>query len=206
MTQSKAKTDTSKAMSSQDRNQVGKIIDARFKLLQEELDIRMERLRRTIRARMISDAKERCLQAARMMSPLIAEAEALKQKVSEAVLEIGQDLSVFPGDYYESGLYDKKGNQVAVMLKTHEREPVALTINNTWAPEGLEEAIQAEIESLTDERTMGGRTLEMIRLEIHERLLTEGIGSDAAAFLEQIPKIEQLVPDIGTLVEHNGDH
>jgi len=188
-------TNPTGGMSATDRRALAKIIDQRFAALQRDFDARREQVARDIREQAITAAKSRCAEAEARLAPLVAKAQALREEIDAEVRKISRELDVFPGEYYERTDYVGPRHETAIRtLSTREGEPVTLTVKNKWAPANLESQIHSELEQLGDARLQGSRSLDVLRIDLQEKLLIGGLNGDAAAFLEQIPTLDALLP------------
>lgn len=185
-----------KPMAQTERRALAKIIDARFKVLQSELDTRREQIEDATRDRLIQEAQDACAEAKRRMQPLIDRARELEDDIRTFVDECRAELGVEPGEVqtYNEFVTVSKTRRV---IKTSQHKPITVSVSSAFAPLNIESRINAELRRLLTERNQGGRSLDYVRLDLHEELLLGAVQSDAAkAFLDRIPALDSILPPV----------
>lgn len=185
-----------------ERSALAKLVEQRFKVLQIELDNRRDQLAEQIRDRLVAESEAQCAKAAKRLEKFAKRAEALAEQVKAEAEAITAELGVVPGEVttYREWAYpytdaSHKGTREVLRVKTHRYSPVELTVRTKFAPVNLEQTIEREIKRLTQQRVLGGRSLDSIRLDLQEQLLLGEVqGDDAKAFLEKVPTIDALLP------------
>lgn len=183
-----------------ERSALAKLVEQRFKVLQIELDNRRDQLAEQIRDRLVAESEAQCAKAAKRLEKFAKRAEVLAEQVKAEAEAITAELGVVPGEvttHREWAYTDAshKGTREVLRVKTYRYSPVELTVRTKFAPVNLEQTIEREIKRLTQQRVLGGRSLDSIRLDLQEQLLLGEVqGDDAKAFLEKVPTIDALLP------------
>lgn len=183
-------------MAQTERRALAKIIDARFKSLQSELDTRREQIEDATRDRLITEAEEACREAKRRTEEFVVRARELEDDLRAFIVEMGEELGVEPGSVQTYREYTPNPkNQGRRVIRTSPSSLVNVTISNEWAPKNIESRINDELRRLLHERKQGGRSVETMRIDLQEELLIGAVKSEEAkSFLERVPKLDTLLP------------
>lgn len=195
-------------MNATERRALAKIIDQRFEILHNEIDQREEEIGEVIRKRIVADATRVEKEAQDRWAPIVKRAEALREEALDMLEAIRDDLGMAPGTvkverqtrFVDEDVPLRRGQRPKTMelQRAHQYSSEGLTVHagNKFAPaKQVEAQVKEELRKLGIDARKGRRSLEKRRLGLQEDLLLSAIEStDAKAFLEKIPTIEQLMP------------
>lgn len=198
-------------MKATERNALLKIIDARFEILANEIVQREEDIGEMIRERLIEEGKTAVPRAQARVKKFIEQAKKLQDDFNREVGAIENDLGVVPGHtsirserVYDDEDYDaarrQRRNPRIRIVRTAEQTGrdilrIYTTENPDWTIPNVEKRTKEELRQLGLDAKKARRKLEKKRLDLHENILLGMLESmDAKAFLEKVPKIEDIMP------------
>lgn len=198
-------------MKATERNALLKIIDARFEILASEIIQREEDIGEMIRKRLVEESKTAGQEAQKRVDGFVQRARALQNEFDEEVKAIHDELGVVPGhtSIHTERVYDDDEVDAARRQRRNPRTRIRnyalqtgrdivrvyISDHPDWTTPNVEQRTKEELRKLGLDAKKAQRKLEKERLDLHEKILLGVLESmDAKAFLENVPKIEDIMP------------
>lgn len=169
---------STKLMSQRDRQELRRILRARFELLHAQVYQREQELQRRIEAEIRTEHEAQMKAAQKKAERLQAKAEKLLAEAEEIETEMAAQ-GVVPG---------YGGRRSGYPLFTY-------TIQSEWQPVDLQGKIKRAYSEITEAAGYHKIDLRLQELQLEEELAIGALGSDEAKqFLNKVPTIDTLLP------------
>jgi hypothetical protein len=172
----------SKGISQRERQELRRIVKARFEVIQQGLHQRKQEASRQIRERIEAEHTEAIKGAQKEIAEFAERTDLLKaeaKKLQSALREKGVEPAV---DYYRSR------RQPAPSFLT-------LEVEQEWRPINIDAKVDKELEALMEASGLATLNLRIRELELIEEITVGAIESEQArVILDRIPKLDELIP------------
>lgn len=174
---------TNQLMTSRDRNELRRILRARFELLNRQLSVREQEIRAEI-AEVIREEHKQAVKAGKKKIAKLQEKAAKLEAEGKALQDELEDAGVGPsGTSRRNGGYYGHYNILDV------------SVNDNLEPIDLQTKIQDAYSKLIAQAGLHKLDLGLQQLELEEELAIGALGSEEAkSFLGKIPSLETLLP------------
>lgn len=168
-------------MGQRDRQELRRILRARFEILQAQLHQREHELQATIREQIEAEFTTQIREAKKRTARLEAKVKKIDEEAKALALDM-EEFGVTPGQ----GRYPSK-------VFTYE-------IQSHWSPVEMEKRVDRAYRKLTQAAGLHKMDLRLSQLQLEEEIAIGALGSDEAkAFLEKIPDIDKILPLNGSV-------
>lgn len=187
---------TVKLMNQKDRQELRRILKARFQILHQQLHVRQQEVQRSIEEQLRSEHEAAIKEAQK-------KTESFRKKL-EKIMDEARDLTA---NMEERGIVP--GNGRGYYRDTF----LSYSLETQWSPKDLNRRIQEAYNKITEQAGLHKLDLNLKQLQLEEELAIGALGSEEAqSFLGKIPNLDELLPMNGNIAlalrpgDIEGDH
>lgn len=173
-----------KLMNQKDRQELRRILKARYEILHQQLSQRQQEVQNTIEKQIREDHESAIQKAIKKTAAFEKKLAKLKDEAVELTAEMN-GLGIAPGNGYG---------------RHYPETFFSYSLETKWSPIDLQVKIQRAYSQVTEQAGLHKLDLRMQQLQLEEELAIGALGSDEAKeFLGKIPDLDKLLPMNGNV-------
>lgn len=176
-----------KIMSQKDRQELRRILKARYEILHQQLAQRQQEVQNSLAEKIREEHEAAILKAIQKTNAFEKRLSKIAEEAKALTTEM-RALGVVPGNGRSYRGYADPETFLSYSLET------------AWSPKDLQEKVNQAYSKITEQAGLHKLDLRMQQLELEEELAIGALGSEEAkTFLDKIPNLDKLLPMNGNV-------